>query len=1413
MNRAVNRCRPGRALRGQGAGLPRPEAGPAVKFLYGFLAFLALVVAALFLVPPFLDWEQFKPEITERLEAATGRTLAIEGTIEASILPAPTITVTDLRIAGAPGAASPDLARVESLDLSLALGPLLGGEVAVTSLELVEPVFELQRLADGRPSWLVEDAGTPSSEVGAAGDAEGGGFVLARIDSATIRNGAIVYRHGDGSPPERIEQIDASLSARSLDGPFRADGTFAVRGRTVEFQLATGTIDAERAVPVSVEAAAGGERGSALFEGTLRGVDGMPSFDGSMRLQASDLGALLEALAIERGALPAQPLAGAFSAKGALSASADALSARELQLRLGESQASGALSWQGGERPVLDADIELNRIDLDRFLPSSDVTEDEARAAGGGEGGAAGGAAGGADTATLLQTIPEEIRRAIPGDIAATVDFRIGTLTWREGVIRQARAQLSLDDGVVNARQASALLPGGADVRLAGRLTKEGGGAWLTSVAEIEANDLRAVLSWLAVDTGAVPADRLRHLSASADIAAHGERLSASNLDIRIDTTRIAGDAALETAARPRLSAALQVDAVNVDAYLGAAGSAALGTGGGEAAPQEATPAPAGAGLGAALAGIDADLALAVGSLTYDGVRLSGLELDAALEDEALTLRRAQVADALGARVALSGSARSIWSEPAIELVVEGEADSLSGVTALLDIDPALRAEAFGAIALQGSLEGDADALTVDLGLDAVSAEASLAGTVERPFDEPAAALLLRLRAADAASLARTAGIVPVAAIERLGALAVDGGVGGDLDSVAIDLGVETAGARLEVAGRIANPFGSPSYSLTVGIDHPRAEDLVETVTGEALTSAALGPLSVAGAVSGDRTAADIAGIDAAVGESRMSGGVFLRLDRSPPAISADLRAETLDLAWLGGGLAAAGAATDGAAGGAEDDYLATLVEGVSPPRGRWSDEPIDFAVLDRLSGTLALGADALVLGAWRIEQAEVDLAAADGALTLRSLAGRLFGGTLAADGGFAGGPMPAGRVTFRLADADMAALLPAVAGGDAVSGRATVEGGLALQGQSVQALIGSLAGRVSITGREGAVEDVDLPAISRQIGALATLDTLADVPGFVDATERSLSQGRTAIHSLDGVIAVEEGQARIETFAIVADGTVGEIEGAADLPAWQVDLTALFRLTDHADAPPVGVRLEGPIDAPVRHYLIEEMQTHLVRLGLLSLARAQEMPTITLRKGAKAEEGTELDTMLRKVFGDPEEADAPVQAQEGDADRGRGRGKRSNREQARRTTRRNPPRRRPSTPPLRRSRRKRQSRRRRRRKRRRGMRSRRRRRPRRRTMPCRSKRKRRRLSQWRPRRQRVSSGPTMHRAPAEAEEPGGTEPTQEAPDTEAADGDGEGAAPLPADAPAPRPPPAPERDRGADLQDLVDDVLKALEE
>ena len=1186
-----------------------------MKFVYGILVFLALVVAALFFVPSFLDWEEFKPEITERLEAITGRTLAIDGPLKVSILPTPKIEATDLRLANVPGAADPDMARIGSLELRLALGPLLGGKIAVTGLEMVEPVIELQRLPDGRPNWLFESVPAPATGEGAAGEPESG-LELTRLDSAKITNGTIVYHHADGRPSERIEGIDAALSARSLDGPFRGEGTFAVRGRPVAFQLATSTLRDGGTMPVSVEAIFGGERGRALFEGIVRGDGETPAFDGDMRIEAADLGALLSALAVDLGALPAAPLAAEFDARGALSVSGEAIAADELQVRLGESQATGALSWRDGDVPQLAADIDLNRIDLDQFLPAEETGE---------------ASQPGDETALApLQTISDDVRKVIPADVAATIDLKIGTLTWREGVIRQARTRLVLDDGVVTLQPASALLPGGADVRFAGRLTRGGDRPWLQGVVEIAADDLRAILSWLSVDVGDVPADRLRRLNASADLSAIGNRLSTSNLDVRIDTTRIAGNASIAADERPRITAALAVNTVNVDAYLPPAGETGAGSEETASPAAEAASEDAWAGL----ADVDADVALKMDALIYDGVRVAGLELDAALDGDDLTLRRAHVADVAGASVSASGAARTVWSAPTVDLAVESAADSLDGVVVFLDIDPEIRTQAFGKFALNGTLAGGEDALTLDFALTAGTAEATLEGTVDNPFGTPAGALALSLRASDAAALARTAGLTPPAVIERLGKLAIDGGIGGTLDSVGVNLSAEAAGATVAVSGNVTELLTSPSYSVDIDLAHPSGEALVATVIGEAPAGAVLGPVRLVGKVSGDRTVVNLAGIDAAIGESTLAGDIFLRLDRQPPAFSAAMRAGLLDLAWIGG-LAAA----DGNAGtGSEVTELYS---------DRWSDEPINLALLDRLSGTLTLAAETLALGPYRIEQADVDIAAGEGTLTLRSLGGRLFGGALEADGSLAGAPVPAGQAAVQLSDANIGAILREAAGGRAVSGKATIDGDFTLRGQTEREMVESLAGRVAITSGEGAVEGVDVPAISRQIAALSEADALDDIVSFVDQAEQSLSSGQTAIRSLDGVVRVQNGQARIDGFKIVTDGGVGTINGTADLPAWQLDLTALFRLAEHAEAPPVGVHLEGPIDRPERRYLIEEMQAHLAKLGLLSFAGSDDAPKITLRKGAKAEPGTEMDTLLRNVLGDPDEVEDPEPVEE----------------------------------------------------------------------------------------------------------------------------------------------------------------------
>lgn len=1078
-----------------------------MKVLYGILAVLALLVAALFLVPPFLDWERLKPEIAERVEAATGRRLWIDGEIAVSLLPAPTLTLTNLRLANLPGAGAPDMARIESVDLALALGPLFGGEIAVTSLALVAPVIELERLADGRPNWLLQGA------MGAADER------AVRLDSIAVTDGTIVYRGAGQGPPARIERIDAVFSARSLDGPFRGEGAFATGGAAFDFQLATGAIGADGAMPATAELALADGTGGALLEGTVSGLDGAPGFDGTVRATVPTPGTLLAALPVALEGVPLAALPeGAFSARATVAARADAVSADDIQIRLGESQATGAVSWRGGTAPSLSLEMALNRLDLDGFPPGAPVPAEPA------------------DSPTAAPDMAA-LFRALPAGLAASLDLAIETVTYRGNVMRQARAILALDAGAVTVRRASALLPGGADVTLAGRIANGVDGPSFVGAVDMAADDLRAVLAWLGLDVAAVPADRLRRIDASADLHARGDRVSASKMDVRIDATRIEGEAAVEFADRPLLSAALAVDAINADAYLPAAGAD---------------------GGWPALDGVEAELALELGALTYGGARLLGITLDTRLRDGRVTVRRASVADAAGMRFSLAGTARPRGRETTVDLSLEGGARSLAGLAALLDIESGFRPEALGPVSLRGTLTGDAVALAVDVDLAARAAEASLSGTIAALPDRAVGNLALRLHAPDAAELARIAGVAPGAALERLGALAIEAGIEGGPAAAIVLLGAEAAGATLQVAGTVETPFAAPRYQVTADLRHPRAAAFAETLLGAA-TGVGAGGLHLTGAIAGDGEAVDIADLAAAVGDARATGALAIRLDRKRPQISATLRTGEIDLAAVGGA-------------GAED-------------AGRRADAPLDLTFLDGLDATLALEADALRMGCCRIEGAALDLAAAEGVLAVRSLGGQLFGGALAAEGSLSGGPVPSADMRFRLSDFDAGAALRA-AGIAALTGRATVEGHLSASGATPVALLEGLAGEAAVTARGGTVQGVDLAALARG------LEEGGD--GFTAAAERALSTGATAIRSLEGRLSVRDGRAAVEGLALVAAAGTGEVRGAVDLAAWQVDLAALFRLAGHAEAPPAGLTLAGPPARPARGYAIEALQAYL---------------------------------------------------------------------------------------------------------------------------------------------------------------------------------------------------------------------------
>ncbi|HJO72872.1 MAG TPA: AsmA family protein, partial [Rhodospirillales bacterium] len=123
------------------------------KIFSGVIGLILVLAAVVLIVPGFVDWNEYKAEIAARAKAATGRDLVIGGDIQISVLPSPALIAYDVTLANLEGATAPDMVRLRLLQVRVALEPLLGGNIQVETVKLVDPIIELEALADGRKNW------------------------------------------------------------------------------------------------------------------------------------------------------------------------------------------------------------------------------------------------------------------------------------------------------------------------------------------------------------------------------------------------------------------------------------------------------------------------------------------------------------------------------------------------------------------------------------------------------------------------------------------------------------------------------------------------------------------------------------------------------------------------------------------------------------------------------------------------------------------------------------------------------------------------------------------------------------------------------------------------------------------------------------------------------------------------------------------------------------------------------------------------------------------------------------------------------------------------------------------------------------------------------------------------------------
>ncbi len=431
-----------------------------LKWLFGLIIVLVLlVVAAAVVLPLVIDPNDYKPQIVAAAKDKLGRDLAIEQDLNLSVFPWLGIETGGVRVGNAPGFAEQPFAEIDQLGLKVKLMPLLSRQVEVDTLVLKGLRLNLERDAAGRGNWedLAGPEDAPESrpteqrpdepEAPVALSVQGIQIEDARVswddrqagqqyvlDGVRLVTGALTP--GANVPVEAGINFSSSKPAMTLKADlaakvgsdadlavFKVDGlqlNLDAKGEGLPAGGAKLTIYADLVADTRADILTvgrlevSGPAMQASGEVTVSGMQTDPAAAGSLRIAETNPKTLASMFASPIETVDPSALT-RVSGDVAFNYAGGALKLDPLQVRLDESSLSGHLNLLNTDGPVIRTRLELDQIDLDRYMPVAAPADEQ---------GATAPAADGAPSQPPAQQDPFAALRTLDFE----GEFKIGSL-------------------------------------------------------------------------------------------------------------------------------------------------------------------------------------------------------------------------------------------------------------------------------------------------------------------------------------------------------------------------------------------------------------------------------------------------------------------------------------------------------------------------------------------------------------------------------------------------------------------------------------------------------------------------------------------------------------------------------------------------------------------------------------------------------------------------------------------------------------------------------------------------------------------------------------------------------------------------------------------------------------------------
>ncbi|RWD63718.1 AsmA family protein [Mesorhizobium sp.] len=1099
-----------------------------------FGGLFVLVLCAALVVPYFIDWTGYRGDFEREASAILGRKVTVKGDATARLLPFPSVTFSNVEVAGGPEG-QPAM-TVETFSMDAELAPFLRGEVLIFDMRLVHPKAIINVAGDGTVDWTLRPS-TPFNPGQIA------------IEKLSVTEGQIELRHAAGGRSHLISEINSTISAKALTGPWRMDGTLRFDGLRTDVSASTGKVEADgqmrlrlkadpAAYPLIIETDgnAGIVKGAAVYSGQFK-------ISGADKNSAELRGSNGEPVKISTG----KPNPG-FRLNGKFALDHQKLNVNEFRFETGPLDnpytADGKATVDLGLKPHFAVEASGAQVQFDE---------------------AVGGAAGSGFTldqriAAFEQTLQHMPKPTIPG----TLEVRLPAVVAGDTTVRDVRLSAEPVEGGWSVKSLAATLPGRTTLEADGMLSVEDHFGFTGSLL-LAVGQPSGFAAWLSKDVD----EAIRRLPAAgfkAKVDLSENRQSFSDLELILGKAKFSGsiDSSQPDGARPSVLMQLTGGEMDLDG-LAAFASIFISDKGANRFSDR-----------------DLDFQIKAGPVSALGLSADTVDTALRLREGLLEIDRLSIGGLAGASISATGRVKdfpqsptgklnasivAVDLKPLIDVAAEHYPDNavLKGLASRAAAYPELFQDARIDLLTSAADNGDGTsglALSAqgNAGGSAFSASLSGKGSADKLTEAPVS-ITFNARNDNATTLLALYGL-PALPLGMLGHANTDvsakGSVAGGL---ATSFNLTADDFRASFDGTVADTAQGPTAKGKVNLDAADIEPWLMT-TGVGLPGMGTGTsTSLAADADFGNGLLVLSGLTGSINKAAVSGDINIDAKDGLPHLAGALALDELDL-----------------------DPLAVSLFGdqsFASAKGGWPTTPFSQKSTLPFNADLDLDTSALAVGPFATaHDASFSLKLDREGIHVSDLKAKLYGGDLTGlfdlentegTGLFSG--------QMRLAGGDLSAVLPDAG----IGGSGDLSAALSTSGKSVDAMIAALSGSGTAALKGLKVDGINPDGFAAIIAKADAIGRDIDAAKTAEFAPQIAGEGSFAAGDTDVAFTVANGTLRAPPISLDSPGASLSADVTADLNTSTVTAkgTLTYRPGDEAlvgSEPAVNFSLAGPL-------------------------------------------------------------------------------------------------------------------------------------------------------------------------------------------------------------------------------------------